>query len=322
MGFIKKYLLAFIALSTCLSLMAGCTASSTTPPAVNGEEPTTYQLGIDLLGTKSDVLVDSQGRLQTKTELSSADGRISLSLNEDTMLLNKEGEPLQAIDVAIDPNPPPPPEGANIVGPVYDFSPEDANFNPFIMLTLDYNPEELPTGIEEGDVYIGYYQNNEWDWLRYKNVDTENHRVTTQISHFARLAVLAPLTTAERPVPTKPSPPADRVYVVYFYRPPRSHSCIYAEQKTKFTLETYFQDELDSGMLIFETVDIGLRGNATTVAQYGAYASYTSSLYINIFKDGWDHIQQVTDIWTLVDNDEAFIELVKSKVEAVLKEVE
>ncbi|UCD53901.1 MAG: hypothetical protein JSU76_03075 [Dehalococcoidia bacterium] len=322
MGFIKKYLLAFIVISTCLLLMASCTTSPTTPSAVNGEEPTTYQLGIDLLGAKSDILVDSQGRLQTKAELSSADDRVSLSLNRDTMLLNKEGEPLPAIEVAIDPSPPPPPEGAGIVEAVYDFRPEGADFNPFIMLTLSYDPEELPTGVQEGDVYIGYYQDNEWDWLRYKNVDTENHRVTTQISHFARFAVLAPLTAAERPVPTKPSPPADRVYVVYFYRTPRCYSCNYAEQMTRLTLETYFQDELDSSKVIFDTVDIGLRGNATTVTQYGAYASYTSSLYINIFKDGRDHIQPVTDIWLVVGDDEAFVEIVKSKVEASLKEIE
>ena len=307
--------------SLALSLMTSCTTSSTTPSAVNGEEPTTYQLGIDLLGTKSDALVDSQGRLQTKVELSSADDRVSLSLNKDTMLLNKEGEPLPAIEVTVDPSPPPPPEGADIVGAVYDFRPEGADFNLPIMLTLSYDPEELPEGINEGDVYIGYYQDNEWDWLRYKNVDTENHRVTTQISHFARFAVLAPLTAAERPVPTKSSPPADRIYVVYFYRPPRSHSCNYAEQMTRLALETYFQDELDSGKLMFDVVDMGLRGNETTVGQYGAYA-YNSALYINIFKGGLDHIQQVTDIWLVIDDDEAFVEIVKSKVEAVLKEVE
>lgn len=38
MSFIKKYLLAFIALSICLLLMASCTASPTTPSAANGSE--------------------------------------------------------------------------------------------------------------------------------------------------------------------------------------------------------------------------------------------------------------------------------------------
>ena len=319
MGFIKKYLLAFIALSTCLSLMASCTASPATPPAVNGEEPTTYQMEIDLLGAKHKASVDSQGRLKAKAELSSADGTINLSIDKDTILLDKDKKPLQLIQATIDPSPPPPPEDASILGPVYDLRPEGAYFNPFIMLTLGYDPEELPAGTREGDVYIGYYQDNEWDWLRYKNVDTENHRVTTQISHFARFAVLVPLSTSEPPTPVTPSALDDKVYVVYFYRTPRCYSCTYAEKMTQFTIETYFQDEVASGKVIFDTVDMGLRGNAATVGQYGAY---TSSLFINTQKDGSAHIEPVMDIWFVLGDDEAFIEVVKSKIETSLKEIE
>jgi hypothetical protein len=31
--------------------------------------------------------------------------------------------------------------------------------------------------------------------------------------------------------------------------------------------------------------------------------------------DGTDHIEEVTDIWLVIGNDEAFIEIVKSKIE-------
>ncbi len=318
MGFIKKYLLAFIALSTCLSLMAGCTASPAIPPAVNGEEPATYQMEIDLLGTKHEASVDSQGRLKAKAGLSSADGTINLSIDKDTILLDKDKKPLQLIQATIDPSPPPPPEVADIVGPVYDFRPEGAYFNPFIMLTLGYDPEELPEGVREGDVYIGYYQDTEWEMLRYKKVDTENHRVSTQIDRPARFAVLVPLSTSERPTPVTPSALDDKVYVVYFYRTPRCYSCNYAEEMTRLTLETYFKDELDSGKLIFDTVDMGLRGNAPIVEQYGAY---TSSLFINTVREDSEHIEPVMDIWFVLGDDEAFAEVIKSKIEASLKEV-
>ena len=318
MGFIEKYLLAFIALSTCFLLMVSCTASPTTPPVANGEEPTTYQLGIDLLGTKSDVLVDSQGRLKTKVELSSADGRISLSLNEDTMSLNEEGGPLQVIDVAIDPNPPPPPKDTNIVGPVYDFRPEGAHFNPFIMLALSYDPEELPEEVKEKDVYIGYYQDAGWDMLRYKHVDTENHRVTTQIDHFARFAVLAPITAGGPPTSDMPSAAAERVEVVYFYRTPRCYTCTYAEEMTQFAVETYFKEELASGKVTFNAVDTGNKESASIVGKYGAF---TSSLFINTVRDGFDHIEPVMEIWFVLGDHEAFVEVVKSKIETSLKEV-
>ena len=58
--------------------------------------------------------------------------------------------------------------------------------------------------------------------------------------------------------------------------------------------------------------------NAAIVEKYGAY---TSSLFINTVRNGSDHIEPVTDIWYALGDDEAFIEVVKSKIETSLKEV-
>ncbi len=178
-----------------------CACGNPAPEVANEGELSTYQLEIDLLGTRHEVSVDIQGRLKTSVELSSADGKISLSLNEGTLLMDKDENPLQTIHVAIDPSPPPPPGDAYIIGEVYDFGPEAANFNPSIKLTLSYNPGELPEGARESDVYIAYYQDTGWNMLRYKNVDTKNHRVTTQVNYFARYAVLIPREQST-PMPT------------------------------------------------------------------------------------------------------------------------
>ena len=298
-----------------LSLMVGCTASSTAPPAADGGELSTYQLEINLLGTKNKFLVDSQGKLKTKVETSSADGRISLSLNEGTLMLDKDERPLQVIDVAIDPSPPPPPEDAYIVGRVYDFSPEGANFNPQIKLALSYDPDELPEGVIERNLYIACYKDTGWEKLLYKNVDTESHRVTTQIDRFARFAVLA---SKEHPTSDVPSGPADRVEVIYFHRTQRCSTCLYAEAGIRYTVETYFTDELASGKVTFEVINVQDKENATVVEKYGA--SYLT-LFINTVRDGTDHIEEVTDIWLLLGNDEAFVGVVKSKIEISLSEV-
>ena len=297
-----------------LSLMVGCATSSTAPPVTNGRELSTYQLEINLLGTKSEFPVDSQGRLKAEVELSSADGRLSLSLNEGTLVRDKNGLPLQVIDVAIEPNPPPPPEDTYIVGAVYDFRPEGANFDPQIKLTLSYDPEELPEGAIEGNLHIARYQDTGWGKLLYKNVDVESHKVTTQINHFARIAVLAP---KEHPTLDKPSDPADRVEVVYFHRTQRCHSCIYVEEGTRYTMETYFKDELANGKLTFETFNIEHEENAAIVKKYGAF---TSSLFINTIRYGTDHIEEAAEIYTLIGNDEAFARILKSKIEKSLKE--
>ena len=109
--------------------------------------------------------------------------------------------------------------------------------------------------------------------------------------------------------------PADKVEVVYFYRPQRCHGCVYAEDTTRYTLETYFADELASGKITFATFNLGAEENAAIVEKYGAY---TSSLFINTIIDGTEHIEEVTEIWFVLDDDEAFIEVVKSKIEQSL----
>ena len=316
MSMVIKTLYPPLLVCLALSLIVGCTASSTAPPVTGGGELSNYQLEVDLLGAKSGFLVDSQGKLKINVEISSSDGRISLSLNEGTVLLDKDEGPLQVIDVAIDSSPPTPPGDTYIVGAVYEFRPEGANFSPQIKLTLSYDPEELPEGVSERNVYIACYQDTGWEKLPYKNVDTESHRVTTQIDHFARFAVLAPLTPGEHPSSDTTSGPADRVEVVYFHRPQRCSGCIYAEEWTCYTIETYFKDELASGKLTLKVLNVADKKNASIVKKYGAF---TSSLFINTIRGGIDHIEEVKEIWFFLGDDEAFVEAVKSKIEKSLR---
>ena len=112
------------------------------------------------------------------------------------------------------------------------------------------------------------------------------------------------------------SGPTDRVEVVYFHRTQQCYSCRYAEEETRYTVETYFRDALVSGKLTFQSIDVQDDANADIIEKYGAY---TSSLFINTIKDGTDHIEQVTDIWLVIGDDEAFVEIVKSKIEESLK---
>jgi len=112
-----------------------------------------------------------------------------------------------------------------------------------------------------------------------------------------------------------PPTPAEKVEVVYFYRAQRCTGCVYAETTSQYTLETYFADELASGKITFATFNLEVEENAAIVEKYEAY---TSSLFINTIIDGTDHIEQLTEIWSVLGDDEAFIEVVKSKIEQSL----
>ncbi len=110
--------------------------------------------------------------------------------------------------------------------------------------------------------------------------------------------------------------PADMIEAVYFYRTPRCYTCTYAEAGIHYTVETYFADELASGKVTFEAFNVEDDENATIAKKYGAF---TSSLFINTIREGTDHIEEVTDIWFVLGDGEAFIEVVKSKIEKSLK---
>jgi hypothetical protein len=130
------------------------------------------------------------------------------------------------------------------------------------------------------------------------------------------------LVLAYGPSPTTPptsntsSGPADRVDVVYFHRTQRCPTCLYAENMTRYALETYFADEIASGKVTFQSVNVEDEENADIVEKYNN-ASYLT-LCINTVRDGTDHIEVVTDIWLVIGNDEAFVEIVKGKVEESL----
>jgi hypothetical protein len=113
---------------------------------------------------------------------------------------------------------------------------------------------------------------------------------------------------------TSPTP-ADKVEVVYFYRTQRCSGCVYAETTTRYTLETYFADELASGKITFASFNLEAEENATIVEKY---EPYTSALFINTIIDSTEYIAEVKEIWTVLFDDEAFIEIVRSKIEQSL----
>jgi len=141
------------------------------------------------------------------------------------------------------------------------------------------------------------------------------------VSPIVLIGLIVWLVLGYGPSPTTPpvsnnsSGPADRVDVVYFHRTQRCYSCTYMEDAARYTVETYFADQLASGKVAFQVFNVEDEQNADVVEKY--QSSYLS-LYINTVKDGTDHIELVTDLYTLIGNDEAFVETLKSKIEKSL----
>ena len=131
----------------------------------------------------------------------------------------------------------------------------------------------------------------------------------------AWLTVAYGASPATPPASNNSSGPADRVDIVYFHRTQRCYSCFYVEAGANYTVETYFHDELASGKLTFQSVDVQYSENVAIVEKYGAYGS---QLFINTIKDGTDHIEEAVEVYFFIGRDEAFVDALKNKIEKSL----
>ena len=109
-----------------------------------------------------------------------------------------------------------------------------------------------------------------------------------------------------------------RVDVVYFHRPQRCPSCLCFEERVRYVVDAYFQNDLDSGKMTFGVYDIGDSQNTNIVNKYGAVGS---QLFINIVEDGTDHIYDIQTIWdwNCRNNKAGFDQQVKNVIEQSLR---
>ena len=265
-------LISLLCLAT--GFMGGCVEATAEVSEINDEAQETSRLEIDLLGEKSSFPVDSQGKLNADVQLSSLNGEITLAIDKDTVIMDASGKLVQDVDVAIDVDNrfPSLPKDTCFVGPLYTLAPEQANFSTSAYVTLRYDLEELPEGVNEENLFIASCPYvgccmiyDEWNISLYQSVDIENGTVTTQLSHLTHFVLMAsveegaPVTPSIIPEPVSPTTPvvpdtppipepespaiqADRVELIYFHRAQRCASCIYAEDGVRYTLENYFEE--------------------------------------------------------------------------------
>lgn len=303
------------------SLAVGCQPATPAPPEqtepAESREPT-IELKVDILGRLRSLSLDSEGRLDVSAELPSADGAVILSIDRDTRLLDKDGKPLSSIRMRTEPEPPPPPEEVCVVGDVYSLGPQDAILDPPLKLTISYDPQEIPEGVCECAISImSYDEGSGWGDSHYSKVDTEHHRVTTQVNRFTRFAVITPLKAAS-PTPTVTITPTVKVDLLYFHRPQRCTKCLCFEERVSHVVKENFQNEINSGQLTFQVLNIADEENGALVKKYGVVGS---QLFINTIVDGVENIRDVQEIrsWDCTSDTDRFEDEVKNTIEISLQ---
>lgn len=156
----------------------------------------TTQLVTNLFGSVGTFTIDSHGIIQNLIKATSADGKLTITIPIGTKALDKDGNPLASMTTIIDPNPPAPPENANVIGLAYNFGPAGATFDPPITFEWKYNVP-LPAGMTEADLDIAYYDTTTGHWVELHGVvNSTTHTITALVSHFTTFAIIGTLKPA------------------------------------------------------------------------------------------------------------------------------
>jgi len=185
------------------AFMSMGTPPAPAPPSSSdggGGEPNITISLTDLVSSRS-LIVDYRGIVLYDSQLKTTDGKFTLDIAKNTKLLDSLRKPLRTLSVATEASPPALLSGKAIVM-AYNFSPNGTSFTPAITLTAAYDPQGLPQGVAEDDLYIAYWDGSQWLTLE-TTVNTEANTLSCQLSHFTTFAVIGTITT---PTPEPPAP--------------------------------------------------------------------------------------------------------------------
>jgi len=150
-------------------------------------------LSLNILDNTYNLAVNDDFGLSSAATISSTDGKLKLSLSRGTIILDQNDENIKSVNISVDPAPPPVPANTVVVGQIYSLSPDGAAIILPARITVAYDLSELPEGINEGDIYISYYYENQWSSPGYNKIDTLFHNITGIMNHANRFAIFAPL---------------------------------------------------------------------------------------------------------------------------------
>jgi len=108
----------------------------------------------------------------------------------------------------------------------------------------------------------------------------------------------------------------ERIEVYHFHATQQCSSCIAVGNLAEETINTYFSDELKSGKIVFDSINIDLPENKVLVDKYEAKGS---SLIIGVYyKDGSFTKEENTNVWYKISNKADYMNYLKGVIEGKL----
>lgn len=107
------------------------------------------------------------------------------------------------------------------------------------------------------------------------------------------------------------------IEVIDFHSTNRCMTCKAIEANTKYTLETYFANELKSGKIVFKIVNVDKKENEQFAEKFEATGT---ALFLNVIKNGKENHVDLTNLAFMKGTDQkVFSDLLKEKIATQLK---
>ncbi len=101
----------------------------------------------------------------------------------------------------------------------------------------------------------------------------------------------------------------EKIEVYHFHGENQCFSCRTIKEFAEKTVNTHYQDLLESGKMEFRSINLDKFENKDVTAKYGATGS---SLWIGTYVNGEFHKKENTNVWYKVNDEEAFVSSLKT----------
>lgn len=110
-----------------------------------------------------------------------------------------------------------------------------------------------------------------------------------------------------------------KIEVLDFHSTHRCMTCNAIEASTRYTLDTYFSEEVKKGKITLQVVNVDLKENEAIAEKFEASGT---SLFLNVIKNGKETRLDLTEFAFMNGNDqETFSKELKIKIDAHLKKL-
>jgi len=167
-----------------------------------GNPPSSPSIDIDILDGITSWNINDDGSLQSEAFPISPDGKVKMHILSGTRILGQDGNPLSLLNIITVSSYPTPPDGRTVLA-AFDFQPNGATFNPAIQIAIIYDPATLPSGIDESQLVIAFYNTatGQWQYVT-GTVDAAANTITFSITHFTVFGVMSPSGSSTAPTTT------------------------------------------------------------------------------------------------------------------------